>query len=136
VARIRRRSDRAHGFTLLELMAALSVIIVGLVALSGYLVSASGQREQVTLRHRVLAEAQNILEEIRATDPYAIRATYDGATFPVEGVQGVVAGGRTIAVAVDSSDPKLLTVTVTGRWRARGAEDSLTSRTQIFNRNG
>jgi Tfp pilus assembly protein PilV len=126
----------AGGFTLIELVIALSLMVLGLVSLAGVFVPLSRQGDQAEADTAVLHRARSLLEEIHATAPDLVASTYDGDAHTVPGVQGNGPGGTALTVDVDSTNPKLLIVTVTGDWTAGGTAQSLVLGTRIYNPNG
>lgn len=118
------RGDR--GLTLVEAVIASSVLVVGLVGLAGVFISVSGGREQAALRTLVQSQAQSLLEEIKGVAPETVVGTYDGLTNPESG----------LTVTVDSTNPKLLVVTVSAEWIVRTNLENLAFTTEIYNPKG
>ena len=131
VEKTRSAADES-GFTIVEVLIAMSVLIVGLVALSGLLVTTSHSRQQVSQRHLVLERGQNIIEEIRAADPADLLTMYDSKTFDMFGVDGNNPDGSVIQVDVVAPDPSFLQVTVTGNWLLGQRSESLQLYTEIY----
>lgn len=118
------RGDR--GLTLVEAVIASSVLVVGLVGLAGVFIAVSGGREQAALRTLVQSEAQSLLEEIKGVAPETVVGTYDGVTQSELG----------LTITVDSTNPKLLVVTVSAEWVARQNLENLVLTTEIYNPKG
>jgi len=131
-----KRTPRERGLTLVELSVAIGVMVVGVMALAGVMISVSHQREQSSARQRVLGRAQALLEDAMAIPPENVKETYDGVTYAVTGVAGTLTGGGALSVSVDVSEPRLLTMRVTGGWTAAGRTESLSISTRIYNPKG
>lgn len=105
-----------HGFTLLELMISVSVLIVALAGLLGvfaHLVSLNENSSKLTL---AVAACQAKLEEIRNSTFSNIYTTYNGASFNPQGFASSEAKG---AISVNNSNPNLLQVYISVSWRTR-----------------
>ncbi|OIO34595.1 MAG: hypothetical protein AUJ70_00770 [Candidatus Omnitrophica bacterium CG1_02_40_15] len=105
-----------HGFTLLELMISVSVLIVALAGLLGvfaHLVSLNENSSKLTL---AVAACQAKLEEIRSSTFSNVYATYNGASF---NPQGFASGEAKGAISINNSNPILLQVFVSVSWRTR-----------------
>ena len=124
------RRTRGQGFSLLEALVAMTLLTIGLVSLAALVVSTSRQTELEEDRQRVLEAAQNLLEQVKATEPMVIEATYNAQQFPVPGVAG------TVAVDIDATDPAILGVTVTAIWDTRDITHNLVLQTEIYNSKG
>ena len=118
------------GFTVIETLIAITLLTIGLVSLAVLVVSSTRATEFEDDRQKVLESAQNLLEQVKASDPQLIVQTYDGQQYPVPGVDGDV------AISIDATDPALLGVTVTAGWNSGGNDMSLVLETQIYNANG
>jgi len=121
-----------EGFTLVELVCALSIILIALLTVAGVMVSMSRQQEHAASRRRVLAEAQSILEEMKGVAPQTIKAAYHGKTFLVPGVTGTQPAGAVITANVDNSNPNFLNITLTADWNAGGQDYTLTLENEIY----
>lgn len=106
-----------RGFSLVELMIALVVIAVGIMALSGIQTHSSRDVYSTGRQSRGLALAQEQLEMARGAG-YAAVASVAGTSAPY-----------TWATQVDSVDIELKRVTVTVTWPEQAATRSLTLRT-------
>ena len=118
---------RGQGFSLLEALVAMTLLTIGLVSLAALVVSTSRQTELEEDRQRALEAAQNLVEQVKATDPLVIEATYDAQTYRVPGVAG------TVAVEIDATNPAILAVTVTAVWDTRDITHNLVLETRIYN---
>jgi type II secretory pathway pseudopilin PulG len=121
-----------EAFTLLELAAASAVMFMAVVSLAGVIIAVSHQREQIAVKSRVLAGAQNLLEEIKGVAPDVIETGYNGRKYPIQDVTGASSDGTVLAVSVDATDANLLVVTVAGDWVATGNRENLRLQTEIY----
>ncbi len=124
--------DPKGGFTLLEIMAATGLLLIGVMALVAIVVPLSRQREQVETGQAVLIDARSLMEEIVASAPTLVVATYDTQTYDVAGVDGANGDGTTLSVAVDDTTT-LLGVTITGSWNLQDHVETLVLTTAIDN---
>ncbi len=124
------------GFTLIEIMISVGVLLVAVLTLAAIIVPLSRQREQVEALRTVMSAARSELEEIKGVDPAFVEATYDGKTFNVPGIDGANSGGSTLEVTVDSTTPALLAVTVTAAWNVHGHIETFELTTEIYNPGG
>ncbi|HAZ09569.1 MAG: hypothetical protein A2047_01885 [Omnitrophica bacterium GWA2_41_15] len=105
-----------HGFTLIELMISVSVLIVALAGLLGvfaHLISLNENSSKLTL---AVAACQTKLEEIRNSTFSNTYATYNGASF---NPQGFTSGEAKGAISINNSNPNLLQVYISVSWRTR-----------------
>lgn len=105
-----------RGFTLLELMIALGVLIVALVGLLGvfaHLISLNENSSKLTLS---VAACQGKLEEMRNSNFTNLYTTYNGASFNPDGFRLGEAKGT---VFINNSNPSLLQVFVSASWKTR-----------------
>lgn len=126
------KTTRIKGFTLVELVCALSILLIALLTAAGVMVSMSRQQEHAASRRSVLAEAQSIFEEMKGVAPQSIKAAYDGKSFPVHGVTGTQPAGTVITANVDNSNPSFLNITLTADWNAGGQDYTLTLENEIY----
>jgi len=111
-----QRKNSRNGFTLLELMIAVGVLIVALVGILGvfaHLISLNENSSKLTL---AVAACQNKLEEMRNSSFTALYATYNGTSFNPSGFSSGEAKG---AISINNSNPNLLQVYVSVSWRTR-----------------
>lgn len=110
-------SKRLRGFTLLELMLAVTILIVAITGLLASYVLCFNLAE--TARNMTLATTaiQFKLEEIRDHSFGDITADFDNTTFTVS---GFAANQATGAIYVESISTDILRVTVSVCWRQRG----------------
>ncbi len=119
------------GFTLLELMASIALLVVAVLAIGAMVVPTARARDGLEARNRVLARATDLLEEMKAITPDGISA-YDATTYAVSDVSGTFANGDAVICSVDSvTDPNLLGVTVTGSWTNADHTETLVLWTEI-----
>lgn len=123
---------RLEGFTLVELMCALSIIMIALLTVAGVMVSMSRQQEHASSRRRVLAEARSLFEEMKGVAPQSIKAAYHGKSFLVPEVTGTQPAGTVITASVDNSNPNLLNITLTADWNAGGQDYTLTLENEVY----
>ena len=133
---VKSLTDPKGGFTLIEVMAATSLLSIAVLALAALVVPLNRQREQVEARQLVLIDARSLTEEIKGSDPAFVESTYDTQTYNVTGVDGANGDGTTLSVTVNSPDPKLLEVTVSGSWNIDGHVETMDLSTDIFNPSG
>ncbi len=108
--------NNKSGFTLLELMISVSVLIVALVGLLGvftHLISLNENSSKLTL---AVTACQAKLEEIRNSTFSNIYTTYDGTNF---NPQGFASGEAKGAISINNSNPSLLQVFVSVSWMTR-----------------
>lgn len=104
------------GFTLLELMIAVSVLIVamaGLMAVFTHLISLNENSRKLTL---AVEACQDKLEEMRNSNFSTLFTTYNGTSFNPNGFPAGEAKG---IVSVNNTNPNLLQVFVSVSWRTR-----------------
>ena len=75
--RLRNTDPGQSGFTLLEVVVAISVLAIGLLGLASFLVSTTHQREEIVVGNRVLNEAESLMETILAVTPHSIQTMFD-----------------------------------------------------------
>lgn len=104
------------GFTLLELMVAVGVLIVALAGLLGvfaHLISLNENSSKLTL---AVAACQAKLEEIRNSNFQIVYTNYNNTSFNPGGFPSGEAKG---AIAIDNSNPNLLQIFVSVSWMTR-----------------
>lgn len=127
-----RKSGKASGFTLLEVLIAVMIIGVGFMAaasMQGTSVSGNSRSAYMTAATYL---AEDKLEELRNTDYMAI--TQAGS--PENNIDELGAAGgiysRSWTVVNDSPGLLMKTVAVTVNWNERGASHTLTMYTVIW----
>ena len=117
-----RKLKGKNGFALLELMIAVAVIAVGLLAMLLANTSSRQMGEGMNERMVALQDAHRVVELIRNTSatgafPANVTAAYPaGAAVP--GLNNLTNERVTVAYADRTADP--LDITVTVNWRSRG----------------
>ena len=104
------------GFTLLELMIAVGVLIVALVGLLGVFAHMMLLNENSRKLTIAVTACQDKLEEMRNANFSTLYATYNGAGFNPNGFTSGQAKGT---ISIDNSDPNLLRIFVSISWRTR-----------------
>lgn len=104
------------GFTLLELMIGVGVLIVALAGLLGVFAHMISLNEESGKLSLAVAACQAKLEEIRNSSFTNVYTTYNGANFNPNGFSSGEAKG---AVSINNSNPDLLQVFVSVSWRTR-----------------
>ena len=130
------KAERHEGFTLFEVAVSISILLIGLTSLAGVFITIRHQRQEQATRRVVLQAATDILEEIKGVAPEWIATGYNGMKVSLEGVYGTGTNSTALSVTVDSSNPALLIVTVTGGWTSNGRDHSLDLQSEIFNPKG
>lgn len=107
---------RVQGFTIIELVTALSILSVIVVGLAAGIASTMRGNSSIVEMDIAREAMRAQLETVIATDYAAIPATFDGATFTAPPLTPIVGEPAFGAVSVDSTNPALLRITVTARW--------------------
>lgn len=123
---------REQGFTLIELVVAMPVVLTGIVALVLVLSRVTTQQRQAEVYLNVLSAAQGVVEDIQATTPENIIPTFDGQAFQISGVSTLDGDPAVALVIIDDSNPTLYDVAVAVDWAAEGRAESLVLRTAVF----
>ncbi len=108
--------ENKSGFTLLELMIGVGVLIVALTGLLGvfaHMISLNENSGKLTL---AVAACQAKLEEMRNSDFSNLYVNYNGTNFNPNGFPSGEAKG---AISINNSNPSLLQVFVSVSWRTR-----------------
>ncbi len=124
----RARRTRRRGFTLVEMMVAILLLGVGMMALAALTTTVTRANVQSSSRTVASSLAQERMERFR-TEPYATIAAGNDARM-VDGV----AYSRTWTVATNDPAPGLKTVSVTVSWSTRGKPHSSTLTTILGSR--
>lgn len=115
--RFRRSIDDQGGFGLVEALVAVTVLVIGLLAVSGLTLSTAAQARVADLRTDQAIAAQMSFERLRS----------DGFTNAESGVDTVVTGGREFFVTTVVTEVNKRTKTVSATVAA--ASGGLTERT-------
>ncbi|HEY7460686.1 MAG TPA: prepilin-type N-terminal cleavage/methylation domain-containing protein [Gemmatimonadota bacterium] len=110
----RARRTRRRGFTLIEMMVAILLLGVGMMALAALTTTVTRANVQSSSRTVASSLAQERIERFR-TEPYALIVAGNDARV-VDGVTYT----RTWTVATNDPAPGLKTVSVTVSWTTRG----------------
>jgi type II secretory pathway pseudopilin PulG len=108
---------KKSGFTLLELMIACAIIIVGLTGVLATFVTSSDLIETTKNTNLALNAEQKVLEQMRRGDFLSLYSSYNGYTF---NVSNIAAGDGLGRVTVNNSNAKRLQVDIGVCWRQRG----------------
>jgi Tfp pilus assembly protein PilV len=104
--RIREKSSEEHGFGLIEALIAVTLLVIGLLAVSGLTLATAAQARIADLRSDQMITGQTVIENMR-------QAGFDSA---VTGVDTVTTGGRvfyvTRTVTVVNSRTKLINIAI------------------------
>lgn len=124
---VESRSSDCRGFTLAEMLAALTILLFGVTALLGALASSVGQRRTTDARHELVALCDHAVHRIMHE---AVRAP-DGSESPLD-LQFVPLNDQTApgfptmrwsaAATVDPERPELWLVRITVRWLDAGED--------------
>jgi len=124
IAAAPRRSE--GGFTLIEIMISLTVLLVGIVGILALQISLT--RESNFSRHTVEA---SVVGEFKMEELFAVpEAQMATGTDIVDSRGVVVTEGFTRAWTVDRSNPLLTTITVAITWGERGDDYTITMTSQ------
>jgi len=108
LARIKASLDDESGFGLVETLIALTILVIGLVAVSGLSVASAGQARTANWRSQQAAAAQMMLEDVQS----------DGWGSATSGYDTVTVGGHDYPVKIDvssfSTRVKQVTIAVAG----------------------
>lgn len=123
----RRRSvaaqrSRAAGFTLVELILALALLVVFFAVFTPLLLAVAQERRFSAQQQAALQHAGNVLERATAL-PWDALSTAAAADWPLpQSVRDVLPNAeQEIRVTVDPDDPAAKRVQVTVRWQSRQA---------------
>lgn len=129
-------SDRSSGFSLIEVTIAGTLLLLAIIPMAGVFLSTERSKQQVEAQTLVVTRALDMMEECKATPPDSVSANFHDKGYTVTGVTGNLSGGNVLLITVDSSNTKLLVVTITGGWTTNGDAQSLTMSTEIYNPDG
>ncbi len=108
--------NNKSGFTLIELMITVSVLIValvGLLVIFSHLALLNENSRKLTL---AMAACQDKLEEMRNSSFQTLYASYNGTSF---NPSGFTLGQAKGAISINNSNPNLLQIFVSVSWRTR-----------------
>jgi prepilin-type N-terminal cleavage/methylation domain-containing protein len=137
-----RRSGRTpRGYTLIECLAAVLILGLGLVGSVGSLTAALLANQKASDTQLATALAQKTIEAMRSEGFGSVNYTDfpASATKTTDPDLGALQGGSRTTVITDnySGDARLKLVTVTVSWRGRtGKAASITLQTVVTNRTG
>ena len=121
-AQMKTRLDDESGFGLVETLIALTILVIGLVAVSGLSLASASQARIANWRSQQASVAQMVLEDVQS----------DGWSSAVSAVDTVTVAGHDYPVKVDvsnfSSRVKLVTIAVAGV----GDVDAVVYRTRLY----
>lgn len=104
--RIREKASEEHGFGLIEALIAVTLLVIGLLAVSGLTLATAAQARIADLRSDQMITGQTVIENLR-------QAGFDSA---VTGVDTVTTGGRvfhvTRTVTVVNTRTKLINIAI------------------------
>ena len=122
---------KRDGFALMELLAAMAVFTVGILAVCALFVRGTASLQELYSMERASQAAQSGIEEARAA-PFAGLQGLDQQEEIVESLPG---GRRRIRIENTASDGNLKKITVTVTWdERRGRERSVQACTLISSR--
>jgi Tfp pilus assembly protein PilV len=130
------KTSKTNGITLIEVVCASVVVVIGLLAVAGVMSLVSQQREQSAAKRLVLGQMQTIFEEMRSLSPEWLSSTYNGRTYTIPGATGTNPDGSAVVASVDATNPDLLIVTLTGSWHVAGQDETLSMATRFYNPKG
>lgn len=107
---------RRRGFTLLELMIAVGVLVVALAGLLGVFAHLMLLNENSSKLTLAVTACQAKLEEMRNSTFSTLYTAYNNTSF---NPSGFAAGEAKGAISINNSDPNLLQVFISVSWRTR-----------------
>lgn len=119
-----RQSGPNGGFTLLEVVETLGILVVGIMALSGSMVSANRCRSFSKDRLTVCRALSSELELIGETPFDKVLTTYNNLEFEIPGVMRTDTRHPAGSVKVVSLSADQLQVTITGAWKGNAGNES------------
>ncbi len=116
-------SRRELGFTLVEMMVAMGILVMGVTSTIGLLTVAVSTRYSAELRSRAALVADQVLQDVEenvlARDEGRELEIPTMGPVPVEGSFGM---SYTVGFTVDPEHPNLVLAEVRVGWREQGAE--------------
>jgi hypothetical protein len=132
-----RAAGREAGTTLIELLIAGIILVLGIVPAGVVLAAIAAQNDEVDAAGFLLGRAQSVIEDIKALDPEAAADLYRGVTkAAVPGMEDApesVQAAELMVTVDDATNPELIRFSVTVDWTVRGNAESLTLITDIHN---
>lgn len=113
---ITQRKNSRDGFTLVELMIAVGVLVVALVGLLGVFAHLMLLNENSSKLTLAVTACQAKLEEMRNSSFSTLYLSYNGANFNPAGFSSGEAKG---AISINNSNPNLLQVFISVSWMTR-----------------
>lgn len=113
---IMQRKNSRDGFTLVELMIAVGVLVVALVGLLGVFAHLMLLNENSSKLTLAVTACQAKLEEMRNSSFSTLYLSYNGANFNPAGFSSGEAKG---AISINNSNPNLLQVFISVSWMTR-----------------
>lgn len=117
------RTQVQAGFTLVEMMVALGILVMGMTSLIGLFTTAVSTRYSAELRSRAAAVAEEVLRDIQEN----VLARDDGQEPEIpslgpQPVEGMPAMRYSVDFIIDPQQPDLVMAEVRIGWREQGAE--------------
>jgi prepilin-type N-terminal cleavage/methylation domain-containing protein len=122
--RFKQRDGSARGFTLIELIAALSVFAVLLVGLAASIAATARGNSSIQEIDVAREAARGQMETILAAD-FATVMAFDGTTFTAAPLTPQTGFASVGTVSIDNTNPALLVVTVRVAWAGVLGDDQL-----------
>lgn len=116
--RVRDKFSSSRGFTLIEVLVAMLILLIGLLGVAGTQLLALQQANNANLRSQVNSHAQEMAELIRANDGSAPSAAVE-SLWEASLLRTVPNANTAIAVAGNTA-----TITITWEEREYGASDA------------
>lgn len=119
-----RRSE--SGFTLLELLIAMTVALIGLAGMMSIFVTLARSNSVSRQQGDAVAISQRVAEDLRSLSIDEIAATYGGGGLPIDQVAMPAVTERTmtytpiLSVTPNADDPDLVLVRVDVQWQEAG----------------
>ena len=111
-----------EGFTLVEMMVAMGILIMGVTSLIGLLTVAVSTRYRAELRSRAVLIADQVLQDIEENALGRDGPDSELSQVVVESVDGFPGMGYTVDFVIDESHPDLVLAQVRVGWRQQGSE--------------
>ena len=110
------------GFTLVEMMVAMGILIMGVTSLIGLLTVAVSTRYRAELRSRAVLIAEQVLHDIEENALGRDGRDLELYQMVVESVDGFPGMGYTVDFVIDEDHPDLVLAQVRVGWREQGSE--------------